>query len=79
MEVKITEYVYDIKQVIDFLNKMPPNVPAHAISMGNKSGVATITVAIQVYDAGLIECGDHKFEAGKELPQDLLIDLHYHD
>ena len=76
MEVKITEYVNDIQGIIDFLKKMPSDIPAHSISTEYVSGAATITIRLPVYNVSLIDCGDHILKDGEPYPQDLIVDLH---
>lgn len=80
MYIEVKENVKTIKELVEFLSKLPPDISTSRVSFDNSSvttsSVKYVKVFIPVYDVELIDCGDH---ATQPYPKDLLVSLHYHE
>ena len=80
MYIEVKENVKTIKELVEFLSKLPQDISASRVSFGNSSATTSsgkyVGVWIPVYDIELIDCGDH---ATQPYPKDLLVSLHHHE
>lgn len=80
MQVTISERVYSVKGLIEFLSKLPNDISVNDISVqtSNTGLAAIVDATIVAQDVCLIDCGDHAVNPGEEYPKDLLVNLHGH-
>lgn len=80
MYIEVKENVKTIKELVEFLSKLPQDISASRVSFGNSSETTSsgkhVRVLFPVYDIELIDCGDH---AMQPYPKDLLVSLHHHE